>query len=308
MRKHESWQGGANAVERTLNVLAIVAALVFVSAVARALVGTDSGHSSSRLEPGMEVVIPGVDWEAYRQTLIMVLQTDCEPCDESVPFYRDLLTSNTDNTFRLIVVVPYAANAGMRQLERYGLEIGDVRQADLGSLRVPGTPTLMLVGSDGRLKRAWVGKLPSTAEDSVFRALGLRRLARTSRRVSGQGYEEIDAHTFASERRKLSVLDTRPREEFLQSHIRGAVNIPLDELAVRLRHEWLADTETILYCHRVPACDIYVVETSGTVRTECDLTTDSARLSGIKRLRILTALDEELESVGIEIVRARSDP
>jgi rhodanese-related sulfurtransferase len=53
-------------------------------------------------------------------------------------------------------------------------------------------------------------------------------------------------------RRKVTVLDVRPREEFAAGHIPGAVSIPLDELADRLA-EIANDNQVVAYC-RGPYC------------------------------------------------------
>lgn len=45
----------------------------------------------------------------------------------------------------------------------------------------------------------------------------------------------------------VTVLDVRPRQEYLAGHIPGAVSIPLDELADRLA-ELPADGEVVAYC------------------------------------------------------------
>jgi DNA-binding transcriptional ArsR family regulator/rhodanese-related sulfurtransferase len=50
----------------------------------------------------------------------------------------------------------------------------------------------------------------------------------------------------------VTVLDVRPAEEFAASHLPGAINIPLDELAGRLR-ELPARREVVAYC-RGPYC------------------------------------------------------
>ena len=50
----------------------------------------------------------------------------------------------------------------------------------------------------------------------------------------------------------VTVVDVRPTEEYLQGHIPGALNIPLDQLKVRLE-ELPTDREIVAYC-RGPWC------------------------------------------------------
>ena len=50
------------------------------------------------------------------------------------------------------------------------------------------------------------------------------------------------------------VVDARPREEFAKSHIKGSLNIPDDELAVRAGIEIPEDRPLALYCGYVSPC------------------------------------------------------
>lgn len=50
----------------------------------------------------------------------------------------------------------------------------------------------------------------------------------------------------------VTVIDVRPPEEYVQGHIGGALNIPLDKLKRRLR-ELPRDREIVAYC-RGPWC------------------------------------------------------
>jgi hypothetical protein len=50
------------------------------------------------------------------------------------------------------------------------IPVSDVRQAAFSTLRVAGTPTLLLVDRAGRVTRTWVGKLRPDAENDVFAA------------------------------------------------------------------------------------------------------------------------------------------
>jgi rhodanese-related sulfurtransferase/DNA-binding transcriptional ArsR family regulator len=117
-----------------------------------------------------------------------------------------------------------------------------LRQANLVSTRRDGTRILYrLAGSDvadlfARLRDVAQSHLPDV-EAARVTYLGvdggepvtrdeLRRLARTT---------------------NVTVLDVRPAEEYAAGHIRGAVSIPLDELADRLA-ELPDDGQIVAYC------------------------------------------------------------
>jgi len=68
------------------------------------------------------------------------------------------------------------------------------------------------------------------------------------------GLEPVPARELMSRARRglVTVLDVRPPEEFAAGHLPGAVNIPIDELAKRLR-ELPRRKEVVAYC-RGPYC------------------------------------------------------
>jgi rhodanese-related sulfurtransferase/DNA-binding transcriptional ArsR family regulator len=117
-----------------------------------------------------------------------------------------------------------------------------LRQANLVTTRRDGTRILYrLAGSDvahlfARLREVAQSHLPDveTARVAYLGADGgepvtrdeLRRLARTT---------------------NVNVLDVRPAQEYAAGHIRGAVSIPLDELADRLA-ELPDDRQIVAYC------------------------------------------------------------
>lgn len=292
--------------EWTLTALSIVAAVIFVTSASKAFLAANTAGPIVPLKPGSVMDVADVKWADHRATLLIALQADCAACDASAAFLRDLVKSNVDGRFHPIVVVPYAATAGGKQLADYRLDIADVHSASFQGLGIPGTPALLLVGPDGRLKKGWIGKLPTDAEDAVFRAVGVKRLARTSTAARGTGYEGVTATELSTAAMRLSVLDTRPRAEFTRGHVVGAFNIPADEIAVRLRREWRPDREVALFCERPPTCDVYLVPEAGSARSHCELAVDAIRAGGVARVRILDATLDELEHAGVPVARDRS--
>jgi rhodanese-related sulfurtransferase/DNA-binding transcriptional ArsR family regulator len=132
-----------------------------------------------------------------------------------------------------------AANLGLTTASAH---LQTLRQANLVTTRRDGTRILYrLAGSDvadlfARLREVAQSHLPDVeaARVAYLGADGgepvtrdeLRRLARTA---------------------NVTVLDVRPAEEYAAGHIRGAVSIPLDELARRLA-ELPDDGQIVAYC------------------------------------------------------------
>jgi hypothetical protein len=73
----------------------------------------------------------------------------------------------------VMAVLPQKPEEGVAYLAKLGLQVGDVRQGSLSALRIPGTPTLLLVDRQGIVQNVWVGKLSGNEETQVLNTLGL---------------------------------------------------------------------------------------------------------------------------------------
>jgi hypothetical protein len=73
---------------------------------------------------------------------------------------------------RVIAILPDSVSQSRHYLTASGLSVSEIRQSNIGSLGITGTPTVLLVDSLGIVLRAWEGKLPPTKEQEVFEALG----------------------------------------------------------------------------------------------------------------------------------------
>jgi len=121
---------------------------------------------------GAKVSLPGVDWSNNNQTLLLVLQKGCHFCTESAPFYQRLVREMAGReNIHLIAVLPQASDESKKYLDDLGVTIAEVKQAQLDSIGVHGTPTLILVNNQGVVITSWVGKLSADGEAEVLRRL-----------------------------------------------------------------------------------------------------------------------------------------
>ena len=130
------------------------------------------GPRDFRVPVGAKVSLPGVDWSNNNQTLLLVLQRGCHFCTESAPFYQRLVreTAGREN-IHLIAVLPQTFDESKKYLDDLGVTIEEVKQAQLDSIGVYGTPTLILVNNQGVVITSWVGKLSADGEAEVLRRL-----------------------------------------------------------------------------------------------------------------------------------------
>jgi hypothetical protein len=114
--------------------------------------------------------LPGVDWAKNGRTLVLAISTRCHFCTDSAPFFQRISKERPAST-RLLAVLPQTVDESRKYLDQEGVRVDDVKQAQLDSIKVSGTPTLLLVDNAGTVAEAWVGKLEPTQEEDVLRVL-----------------------------------------------------------------------------------------------------------------------------------------
>ena len=131
--------------------------------------------------------IPGLDFNQHRHTLVLVLNTGCHFCEQSVPFYQRLADAQARRGSELGIVAVFPNDAEMvRQfMTKDNLRIRSVTEAPLEKLRVYATPTLILVSKDGHVERSWIGLLSPPEELELFKSLSGSGAALQSKTKNG---------------------------------------------------------------------------------------------------------------------------
>ena len=120
--------------------------------------------------------VAGVDFHASPRTLLMALRRDCQFCQDSVPFYKNLseaVQNGVDGGVRLVVVSTDPTVLLSAYLAKSGVRVDQVVATRPGALRIPGTPFLALINAAGIVENVWRGRLADSQERQVFLALGL---------------------------------------------------------------------------------------------------------------------------------------
>lgn len=163
-------------VELAANLAIIITALLLCTVLVKKYLFSPATSVADKVAPakrpsqvGEKLSIQGVDWEKNGQTLILALSTTCHYCSESAPFYQQLVQKR--GGVRVVAVVPQNVDAGQQYLQKLGVHVDEVKQLTLESIRVQGTPTLLLVDGNGVVTNEWVGKLPAQREAEVIRRL-----------------------------------------------------------------------------------------------------------------------------------------
>jgi thiol-disulfide isomerase/thioredoxin len=117
---------------------------------------------------GEKLSLTDVDWKGNRNTLVLALTPGCDSCSESAPFYRRLSAELPVQRVHLTAVLPASVEESREYLRSLKVEIGDVRQGSFQSLKVEGTPTLILVDEEGVVRNVWLGRFPPDKEQQVI--------------------------------------------------------------------------------------------------------------------------------------------
>jgi len=163
-------------LEMVANLSTIVVSLLLSIVLIRVFLLPEGRPAASAAKPqvakgtSLKGSLPGVDWSKNGRTLVLAISTRCHFCTDSAPFFQRLSKERPAST-KLLAVLPQTVDESQKYLEKEGVRVDDVRQAQLDSIKVSGTPTLLLVDSAGTVAEAWVGKLEPSQQEDVLRVL-----------------------------------------------------------------------------------------------------------------------------------------
>ncbi len=87
--------------------------------------------------------------ESYKKTLVLALNTNCNFCVQSLPFYKNLAESNSQNkNLQIVALFPQSQDEVRKFLGENNLNIKSISNVDYGTLKVPVTPTIILIDSN----------------------------------------------------------------------------------------------------------------------------------------------------------------
>ena len=118
-----------------------------------------------------------VDYRSSNQTLLIVLNTDCSYCRESLPLFRNLSNAQPQDSkaLHIVALFPNKESQVAQYVKENHFPVETVSEVDLSKLGVSGTPTMILVNDRGEVRDFWLGKLENSEAEEVFRALHLKK-------------------------------------------------------------------------------------------------------------------------------------
>ena len=151
---------------RLADVVTVLVGLAVLGVLVARIAGPPLQSSSSPL--GVKIgTDAGIDFAVAERTLVMVLQSDCRYCEQSVPFYRSL--PRQPRGVQVVIVAP----PGDVEIDAYReiVQPDAVLFVEPTILPVTGTPTLLLVDQEGNVEASWRGLLDVTREEDVRRTV-----------------------------------------------------------------------------------------------------------------------------------------
>ena len=110
-----------------------------------------------------------------QKALVVAVSPTCHFCNDSLPFYKRLVDERNQKSspVKFIAAVPNEKDKSeeAKKFADAGVQPDGVVPIDFASIKVPGTPTLMLVDNNGKVLNVWIGKLNESVEKDVLEVL-----------------------------------------------------------------------------------------------------------------------------------------
>lgn len=119
----------------------------------------------------LKAVVPaGTD-----RALVVALSPTCHFCNESMPFYKQLIDQRNQKSspVKVIAAVPNE-QAKAEEAQKFagaGTQPDSMVHLDFSSIKVPGTPTVLHVDNTGKVLDVWVGMLDESRQKDVLETL-----------------------------------------------------------------------------------------------------------------------------------------
>ena len=137
-------------LDKIANVAVIVGVVVFLVLVMRNEFGRPSYRDSGPKNLlGKRIELRELKFPLQRNSLVLTLSTTCHFCQDSLPFYKTLATQ-VQGKADLVAVFPQADSEGRAYTEHASLPVRKVISADLSTIGVFGTPTVLLIDRNGK--------------------------------------------------------------------------------------------------------------------------------------------------------------
>lgn len=170
--KGQSYKRGRAMLEKAVNVAILVVATFFVVQQVRGGPRPPGPSQVPNYKVGDRIAKPqDLSLSKSPLTLVLATQSTCKYCTASLPFYARLADRAQSAGVRFIGVTNEGIEVNAKYLQNGNVPITEIVDVAQTELKIRGTPTLLLLRSDGEVVRAWHGRLKPSEEEEVLQAL-----------------------------------------------------------------------------------------------------------------------------------------
>ena len=203
--------------DRLTNVAVLVGAVLLVALFARSYFpkAAPKPYPDPMRRGTVLRKIDGVDLHQSMRTLILALSTNCRYCTQSMPFYKGLtqrIDTEAGKSTQLVALFPESRQAVDSYLQSHQLTVKSVPGVSYGALKIPFTPSLILVDSNGEVLSSWGGTLSADEQKDVYAAISPP--APISLKPAHSGSAEV-SQTISLFDENSPLVEIRPSEELL---------------------------------------------------------------------------------------------
>jgi thiol-disulfide isomerase/thioredoxin len=150
-------------LEKASNIALIVSAVVFLGVTirnefAKPAVRANSSVAIREALIGKTLHPPGMTFPRERQTVLLAVSSSCHFCQESWPFFREL-AARSEGKLDVVAVLPQSQSEAESYVKEAKVPVAKVVSANLQSMGVAVTPTVILLDRGGKVRDVWVGQL-----------------------------------------------------------------------------------------------------------------------------------------------------
>lgn len=163
-------------LETATNVAVLLVAIIFLAGFVWSLVPHKRRpqiRPDIGLHQGTVLQQPAnVDYTAAPRTLLLVMNTECHYCQESLSFYKKLANlSAVARKTQIVGLFPNSKTVVGEYTQRNQLNFKTVSSPEFQFAKSLGTPTLILTNNKGEVLDFWIGKLSEESELEVVKAV-----------------------------------------------------------------------------------------------------------------------------------------
>jgi peroxiredoxin len=119
----------------------------------------------AQLLKGTRMIVPDVNWEKNRKSLVFFLRKDCTYCKYAAPFYRELIDEAGKRDVKYLTILPDSIEEGRKYVQSLDLPIDEVQMGSLSSYKIPATPSVLFVDHQGMIRSVWIGANPAQEKE-----------------------------------------------------------------------------------------------------------------------------------------------